>query len=154
MPITKILERLYLGSASDADRLAVANPAGISAVINVSTEKSEHKGPGLAYLHFPVRDGASIEPWIFEQVITAIAEQIRSGKVLVHCSAGMSRSPVMVAVYLRYAGHECFECALQTIAELRPLIDPNPLLVLSAKRYLRMRLKDDLAAIDRTSHNR
>jgi len=28
----------------------------------------------------------------------------------------------MVAVYLRYAGYECFECALQTIAELRPLI--------------------------------
>jgi hypothetical protein len=49
---------------------------------------------------------------------------------------------------LRYAGHECFECALQTIAELRPLIDPNPVLVLSAKRYLRIRLKDDVGAMN------
>jgi protein-tyrosine phosphatase len=146
MPITRILERLYLGIASDADRLAVANPVGISAVVNISTEKSEHKRPGLIYLHYPVRDGASVEPAVFEEVVTAIARQVQRGKVLVHCSAGMSRSPVMVAAYLRYAGHECFECALQTIAELRPLIDPNPVLVLSAKRYLRLRLKDDTSA--------
>jgi protein-tyrosine phosphatase len=146
MPMTRILERLYLGSASDADRLAVANPVGISAVVNISTEKSEHKRPGLIYLHYPVRDGASVEAAVFEEVVTAIARHIRGGKVLVHCSAGMSRSPVMVAVYLRYAGQECFDCALQTIAELRPIIDPNPVLVLSAKRYLRLTLEDDSAA--------
>jgi atypical dual specificity phosphatase len=143
MPMTRILERLYLGSAKDADHLAKANPEGISAVINVSTERSERKGPDLAYLHYPVRDGATLEPAVFEEVMDAIAREIRRGKVLVHCTAGMSRSPVMVAVYLRYTGHQCFECALETIAELRPFIDPNPVLVLSAKRYPRLRRRDD-----------
>ena len=148
MPMTRILERLYLGSASDADRLAKDNPSGISAVINVSMEQSEHKAPALTYLHYPIHDGTSVGPAVFEEVMTAIARQIRIGKVLVHCSAGMSRSPVMVAAYLRYAGRECFECALQTIAELRPLIDPNPVLVLSAERYLRIRLKDHVTTMN------
>jgi predicted protein tyrosine phosphatase len=146
MAMTKLLERLYLGSARDADRLAISNPKGINTVINVSMEKSEHKALGITYLHYPVRDGTSVEPAVFEKVMTAIARQTRSGKVLVHCIAGMSRSPVMVAAYLRYAGHECFECALQTIAEIRSFIDPNRVLVLSAKRYLRLRLKDDESA--------
>ena len=148
MPMARILERLYLESASDADRLAKDNPSGISAVINVSMEQSEHKAPALTYLHYPIHDGTSVGPAVFEEVMTAIARQIRIGKVLVHCSAGMSRSPVMVAAYLRYAGRECFECALQTIAELRPLIDPNPVLVLSAERYLRIRLKDDVGTMN------
>ena len=148
MPMTRILKRLYLGSASDADHLAISNPMGIRTVINVSTEKSERRRPGLSYLHYPIVDGATVEPSVFEKVMTAIARQLRSGTVLVHCSAGMSRSPVMVAVYLRYAGHECFDCALETISELRRLIDPNPVLVLSAKQYLRLWLKDAASGRD------
>jgi len=38
MAMTKVFERLYVGDAGDADRLAVTNPFGITAVVNVSTE--------------------------------------------------------------------------------------------------------------------
>jgi hypothetical protein len=36
--MTKVFERLYLGDADDADRLAVLNPFGITGVVNVSSD--------------------------------------------------------------------------------------------------------------------
>jgi hypothetical protein len=46
--ITQVFERLFLGCADDAERLA--NSLGICAVVNVGTEKDQGKHEGILYI--------------------------------------------------------------------------------------------------------
>jgi protein-tyrosine phosphatase len=73
---------------------------------------------------------------VFEQVITTISQLIRGGKVLVHCAAGSSRSPVVVALYMDVVGHENFDDALSRLRDLRSVVVPSKLVIESAKAYL------------------
>jgi hypothetical protein len=43
MAMTRIFERLYLSSAYDANDLAVSNPLGIAAVVNVHAHAREQE---------------------------------------------------------------------------------------------------------------
>ena len=62
----------------------------------------------------------------FEDATTFIEEALRKNEgVYVHCFAGVSRSPTIVAAYLmRYYGFSVND-ALQYIKERRPIIAPN-----------------------------
>jgi len=74
---------------------------------------------------------------MFEQVITAISQLVRAGKVLVHCAAGSSRSPVIVALYMDVVGYENFDDALSELRGLRSVVSPSKLVIESAKAYLK-----------------
>jgi len=54
-------------------------------------------------------------------ILSATSKLIRSGKVLVHCGAGSSRSPVVVALYMHVVGYKNFDDALSELRNLRPL---------------------------------
>jgi protein-tyrosine phosphatase len=73
---------------------------------------------------------------VFEQVMAAIGELIRVGNVLVHCAAGSSRSPVVVALYMDVVGYENFDDALSRLRHLRSVVAPSKLVIESAKTYL------------------
>ncbi len=76
-----------------------------------------------------------------DEVMQAIARNIIAGGVLIHCVAGLSRSPVMIALYFDLVGFRNFDEALNEVARLRA-IDPSPVIVRSAKQYLRMRVQE------------
>lgn len=137
MAITKIWERLYLGNANDADHLSVSNPLGITAVMNVSLEPNRQRREGIVYVHLPLDESEWIPPHKIEQVMTALSQLVRSRKVLVHCAAGFSRSPVMVALYMHVVGYKNFKDALSELSGLRPVVDPSKLVMESAKTYLK-----------------
>jgi hypothetical protein len=137
MPITKVFERLFVSDAHDADLLAASNPLGITTVVNVSTEASRSEQDGIKYVHFPLDETDRVPPRKLEQVITAISQLIRGGKVLVHCAAGSSRSPVVVALYLHVVGYKNFDDALSQLRELRSGVIPSKLVIQSAKTYLK-----------------
>ncbi|ORX53939.1 phosphatases II [Hesseltinella vesiculosa] len=46
--------------------------------------------------------------------------------ILVHCLAGVSRSPTAVAAYLMHRDRCHWKLALATLKQVRPFIDPNP----------------------------
>jgi atypical dual specificity phosphatase len=48
------------------------------------------------------------------------------GRILVHCSAGISRSPTVVAAYLMRRRGMTLKGALGQIVRVRPQISPNP----------------------------
>jgi len=48
-----------------------------------------------------------------------------SGKILVHCSAGISRSPTVVAAYLMKRKGMTLKAALGQIIRVRPQVSPN-----------------------------
>lgn len=49
-----------------------------------------------------------------------------TGKILVHCSAGISRSPAVVAAYLMKHHDMSLRTALGQIVRARPQASPNP----------------------------
>jgi protein-tyrosine phosphatase len=117
--------------------LSSFNTDGINTVITLCPEAVSSRDRRINYLHFPLSDCRPIPTGKFDAILDAIAENIRWGKVLLHCSAGMSRSPVMAASWMHAVGYKTFYAALEEIAGLRPIIDPSPALLKSAKEHLR-----------------
>jgi protein-tyrosine phosphatase len=136
MAITKVFERLYLGDADDADGLTLTNPFGITAVVNVSIEVNQQRQNGIKYVHFPLDESEWILPRRFERILTEIGKLVRAGSVLVHCGAGVSRSPVIVALYMNEVGYKNFEDSLSELKRLRTVVAPSALIIERAKSYL------------------
>jgi dual specificity protein phosphatase-like protein len=136
MAMTQVFERLYIGDVSDADTLAVSNPFGFTAVVNVSTEPNQEKREGITYVHHPLDESEWILPRRFDLIMTATCKLVRGGTVLVHCGAGISRSPVVVALYMHIVGFKNFDDALSELRNLRPVVAPSKLILERAKAYL------------------
>jgi protein-tyrosine phosphatase len=134
--ITRVWERLYLGSLKDAARLAAENPFGITAVVSLCSHKVPHKASGVRYTRVPIADSRPISAKQFDAVMAAIAEGVRNGKLLIHCVGGMSRSPIMTAAWLHRCGCLNIVAALLEIAERRSTIDPSPVLLRSVAAHL------------------
>ena len=134
-------ERLLFGDLRAAERLTEGNLLGIRTVVSLCTEKIRSRSPRITYVHLPVLDGQPLPFDVVDEVMRAIARNIVAGRVLIHCAAGLSRSPVMVALYFDLVGYRSFDAALNELARLRP-IDCSPVIVRSAKEYLRMRVQE------------
>ena len=135
--VTKIWWRLYLGSMSNAQRLAKANPHRLTHVVSLSENAPITTHPEITYVHLPVEDEIAIPPAQFNAIIDAISNNIRRGKLLVHCGSGISRAPIMAAAYLHCVGYKEFDAALHDIALLRGFISPSAILLASVREHLR-----------------
>ena len=135
--VTKIWDRLFLGSLLDAERLAKVNSLGISAVISLSETGPCNTRPEITYVHLHVEDAQAIPVDQFAAVMRAISENIRRGKVLIHCGSGISRAPIMTAAWMHAVGYKSLDAALLEIAGLRPIVSPSAILVASVREHLR-----------------
>jgi len=126
--VTKIWERLYLGSFKDAEHLARSNPQRIATVISLCREQAVHRAAKITYIHIPIADSRPISGQRFEDIMFAMAIGLRRGNLLVHCLAGMSRSPILIAAWLHRCGYAGIDKALSEIAELREIAPSHTLL--------------------------
>ena len=133
--MTEIWERLFLGSLKDAEQLARSNPQRITTVVSLCREQAVHRTPKITYIHIPIPDSRPISAQKFEDIMYAMAIGVRRGNLLVHCLAGMSRSPILIAAWLHRCGYAGIDRALSEIAELRDLA-PSPALLKSVKDLL------------------
>jgi len=94
--------RLWLGNAGDGRDPARLLEAGITAVVNVAVEEPSSSLPRtMIYCHFPIMDGAQECEGVLAAAIQTLVSLLRNQvPVLVHCGAGMSRSPAVVAAAL------------------------------------------------------
>jgi protein-tyrosine phosphatase len=136
VPMSRLCSRLFVGGIKDAERLATDNSAGITAVISLCAEEVVPKRRDVKYVRIPIDDARPISRPQFEAVMSAIAEHVRNGKVLLHCVGGMSRSPLLAAGWIHRCGYLHIESALLEIAELRPTVDPSPVLLRSVMEHL------------------
>lgn len=134
--MTKIWERIYLGSVKDAELLARSNPERITTVVSLCQEQIVHRAPKITYFQIPIWDTRPISAQKFEDIMYAIAVGVRRGNLLVHCLAGKSRSPILVAAWLDRCGYAGIDNALSQIAELRDLA-PSRTLLASVKEILK-----------------
>ena len=85
---------------------------------------------GVTYCHVPLRDdpSASISKACDAAcafIDTALRAKNGTGRILIHCQAGMSRSPTIVAAYLMKRRHMSLMQALKQIVDVRPQVCPN-----------------------------
>lgn len=134
--MTKIWERLYIGSLKDAAQLTRSNPRRITTVISLCREKVVQRAPRVIYMHIPIADAAPISVQRFEDILYAIAIGVRRGNVLVHCREGVNRSPILMAAWMDRCGYAEIDEALSEIEKLRD-IAPSRALLTSVRALLR-----------------
>lgn len=134
--ITRIWHRLSVGSLEDARRLAPANPLGIKTVVSLCPGEVTRRDGRIEYVQTPIADSQPVCSKQFDQIMVTIARSVRQGAVLVHCLEGVSRSPLVCAAWMQRCGYASIDASLADIADLRPIIDPSPVLLSSFRRLL------------------
>jgi protein-tyrosine phosphatase len=137
--VSKVWNRLFVGGYAQAAKLPVSNPFNISAVLDVSTEAPYQEAKDVVYLHVPFNDGDAIPPEKFWACMKFLFHHYQKGDtILVHCAAGISRSVTIAASFLHYAHMMDFPQALDEVRQRRPIASPQPTVVNSAKRLLKV----------------
>ena len=120
-----ITDKIAIGNFAEAEDRNVLQEAGINSVLGlVNTLKG--RGPadlGLGRIEIvPLVDGAGNDPRLFRRAVDLLAELVRDAPpVLVHCRAGRSRSPVVVAGYFMKSLRIEPEEALRMVAAKREI---------------------------------
>ncbi|KAK6102923.1 Dual specificity phosphatase catalytic domain family protein [Brugia pahangi] len=126
---TQILPFLYLGSQQDAMDSSLLSKYGIKYVINLSVNCPEPdilKQEGH-FMRIPISDTyqAKLLPH-FEDAFKFLDKVCERGSVaLVHCLAGISRSPTLAIAYMMRRNNWTSEQAYRYVKERRPSISPN-----------------------------
>lgn len=127
-PATQVLPHLFLGNMRDASDMAVLKRLGISYILNVTSKPPQYTlEPGFHYKHLEAADnGLQNLRQFFEEAFEFIdlAKSNGSG-VLVHCQAGISRSPTIAVAYLMKHYPMAMAEAYQFVKMRRSIISPN-----------------------------
>lgn len=125
---TKILPYLFLGSQQDAMSAEQAQINGITYVLNVSLNcpKPPHIQDGH-FLRIPVNDNYSEKLLPYFHDAFQFLDKVREGgsRALVHCLAGISRSPTLAIAYIMRCYHMTSDEAYRYVKDKRPTISPN-----------------------------
>ncbi len=91
-----------------------------------SYKVKDHVG-SAEWHHFPMDDAATQDISQFFLPICQILDRAKQeGKqVLVHCAAGVSRSPTLVIAYIMWSQKKTRKEAYEYVSVKRPIIDPN-----------------------------
>lgn len=134
IPLTQVLDRLYLGGFHDAEGLAKNNYLDITHVCNCTTEKLNLPRQRFRVIQM---DQIDCHEWVPAKLYSAvdwIHQSLSSGgRVLVHCHAGVSRSPTLLACYLYTCGFD-FNKAVSSLKHLRNVVEPHEVILASAKK--------------------
>jgi dual specificity MAP kinase phosphatase len=128
-PATRVLPHLYLGNMRDASDLEVLERLGVRYVLNVTSKPPVYElRPGIHYKQLEAADNSFQNlRQFFEEAFDFIdlARDNNSG-VLVHCQAGISRSPTIAVAYLmkKYPSMAMSD-AYRFVKTRRSIISPN-----------------------------
>lgn len=134
---SRITDNLWLSGYKAASDLWNSNPAGITHVLDVSTNDPYLEAEGINYMHCPFHDGHDIPADKFAAAMAFLSfANDNGGKILVHCAAGISRSPVIVASFLHYSGQMEFNTAIDYVITKRRIVNPAVAVINSARKLL------------------
>lgn len=125
---SRIAEHLYLGSDKVAKDREVLRKNGITHVLNcVGFFCPEYFKGDLMYKTLWLRDSPTEDITSILYDVFDYFEDVREqgGRVLVHCSQGVSRSTSLVIAYLMWKEGQSFEDAFQRVKAARGVTNPN-----------------------------
>ena len=127
-----ITENIALGDWMDAEKLP---HSGITRVLNMAKEVSiRHELPAL---HMHILDGVEMQTNVLEKAREFLGEADDDDKTLVHCVAGVSRSPSIVAMHLALKHGRTFDEALAFVKSKRSVVDPDAAVMRSVRRFVK-----------------
>lgn len=94
-----ITPALAIGTRADAEALTASNPAGFRSVLSLDGPlPNGAAGPTVRCLAYRLVDGPGNDASLFLRAVKAVGRLIANdAPLLVHCHAGRSRSPIVVA---------------------------------------------------------
>ena len=118
---------LYLGPCSAASSSSFLNSHSITHVLSIGATPSAQV-TGVVYHRLALLDSqissiSKIADTAADIIDNAIAAE--AGRILVHCSAAISRSPTIVAAYLMVRHKMSLKEALGRLVLARPTVSPN-----------------------------
>jgi len=126
--VTQVLPFLYVGNQHDAKNLVNLQSCGITRVLNVTAHvPGYHQQEGISYKTLPAADNGqqNISQYFDEALEFIDCARRHSANVLVHCVAGVSRSPTIAIAYImKYLPMSMLE-AYSLVKSRRPIISPN-----------------------------
>ena len=133
-----IPNKLYVGGLWDATSFEQLQEFNITAILDVASNQGQ-KTHGRLYSNIRLHDGPGNLPEDFHQAVMALESLMNDPAevVLVHCHAGVSRSPTICATYLAMKNKITFDEAVATIRNKRDFVDPHPSLRKMARQYLK-----------------
>ena len=127
-PATRVLPHLYLGNMRDAGDAAALKRMGIRHVLNVTAKPPNYSpDPEICYKQLEAADnGVQNLKQFFEQAFEFVELAKSSGSgVLIHCHAGVSRSPTIAVAYLMKYSPMAMSEAYRFVKTRRSIISPN-----------------------------
>lgn len=129
--MTKIRQKIYLGHEYDA-HMDTVNRCGITAILNVANDLNDPLYPIYKVLTFKIglSDDKMNSYSTIALAIYTLKYLVDEGHiVLIHCRAGMSRSPHVLALYLSKVENKTYGQVWDEIRKLRPeILDKSKLL--------------------------
>lgn len=119
---------LYIGSKRDAASHETLKALAVTHVLNATPDcPCYHEHDGLSYLRLAIKDCWNQDlPSHFEAAFAFIEDARQSGgKVMIHCTAGISRSAAIAIAYLMHARRLSVSEAYALVKSKRPVISPN-----------------------------
>ena len=125
--MNKITDKIFLGDWEDANSFHFLTGNEIKCVFNVCREVNNKQVlADVAQVHYPMVDGhPTTEDELFHAVKTFETLVDEHDKVLIHCLAGISRSATVLGIYLAWKTKVSFDDAINFIAKVRPIVNPN-----------------------------
>lgn len=125
----EIIPRLYLGNSFDAISFTNDKEANIVAVVNTTWEvPNYHEKEGIHYLKLFLNEMSPLTTDISRSVTSFINKNRKRGDVLVHCNAGMQRSPAIIILYLTNIGYTFNDAYNLVKCKSEYIIPPNKML--------------------------
>lgn len=124
--VSQVLDNLFLCGHDDF-HTGKLRKYGITLVINMTRDLSNKPAPGVRFQRFATDDisNENIKRFFHRATDAIHAEIQRGGKVLVHCLAGVSRSPTIILAYLIKYRKMTLSDALDLVRACRGIISPN-----------------------------
>jgi len=130
----KVADRIFVGTESDAGDKSLLRKHGVDTVISLT-----HSNPdtgNVTRLDVPMIDGPQNDSEVFAQAVSEVIEHRKSGrKILIHCSAGASRSPSVAAAAISHLTEKDLNEAFNQIIECRSEVEPHDALVRQAVKF-------------------
>lgn len=123
----QIIPNLWLGNLRAAQDETFLRNAGIQVVFNCTKDAPFHPSIRRRY-RVPVDDNLqqeeirNMELWSYEIIYKLMNEYKQGRPILIHCHAGMQRSPAVVAMFLMVLYRMSLDQAKAFVKQRRPIV--------------------------------
>ncbi|KAJ8415484.1 hypothetical protein AAFF_G00424640 [Aldrovandia affinis] len=123
----QITEHLYLSNGRSANNTAMVSGSKITCIINATENIANTLIPAVEYVRVPVADSPSSHLGDYFDTVADKIHRVEEqhGRVLVHCSAGVSRSATLCLAYLMKYRSMTLVDAHCWVKSRRPIVRPN-----------------------------